>query len=57
MTNSQTCEVPTLGKDKMDIVYRLYISDNVEHWKIFQDDSQVERFMNILGEFDDIKLD
>jgi hypothetical protein len=57
MTNSQTCEVPTLGKDKMDIVYRLYIPDNVEHWKIFQDDSQVERFMNNLEEFEDLKLD
>jgi len=31
--------------------------DNVQHWKVFEDDDEVNRFLQVIDEFSEMKID
>ena len=37
----------------MEVIFRPYVPDNVENWQVFDDDTQVIRFLNNIGDFQD----
>jgi len=40
----------------MEIIFRPSIHDNMEHWKVFNDDAQILRFMENNKEFSDLQV-
>ena len=40
----------------MEVLFRPSIPDNLEHWKVFEDDDQIIRFMENSREFTDSQL-
>ena len=44
-------------KYQIEVRHRPSIPDNVHHWQVFEDDEQISRFMEMSGEFNNIKLD
>ena len=49
----------TVGKRKykVDIVNRPSIRDNTKYWRVFEDDMQIKRFLELSGEFVNIQID
>jgi hypothetical protein len=47
----QPCESPLQNLCKMEIIFIPSIPDNLEHWKAFEDDNQILRFMENSREF------
>jgi ribonuclease HI len=45
VSNLQPCEGPLHDQCKMEVLFRPSIPDNLEHWKVFEDDDQIIRFM------------
>jgi hypothetical protein len=41
------------GNVKVEVIFRRSVSDNVDHWQIFDDDKQVIKFLNNIQEFSD----
>jgi len=41
---------------KMEVIFRPSVPDDVEHWQVFNEDSQVVRFLNKLEEFEDLNI-
>jgi hypothetical protein len=52
-------KVPLLPmiKNDVDIRYRPLVLDNVKHWKVFEDDSELERFLQSVDEFSALHID
>jgi ribonuclease HI len=44
-------------KNDVDIRYRPWVPDNVKHWKVFEDDSELERFLKSVDEFSAVHID
>jgi hypothetical protein len=44
-------------KNDVDIRYRPSVPDNVKHWKVFEDDSKLERFLQSVDEFLALHID
>jgi ribonuclease HI len=44
-------------KNDVDIRYRPSVPDNVKHWKVFEDDSKLERFLQSVDEFSALHID
>ena len=42
---------------QIEVRYRSSIPDNVDHWKFFEDDEQINRFLQRFDEFENIKID
>jgi hypothetical protein len=42
---------------QIEVRHRASTPDNVHHWQVFDDDEQISRFMEMSGEFSNIKLD
>ena len=42
---------------KMEVRHKPTNPNNVHHWKVFDDDEHISRFMEMSGEFSNIKLD
>ena len=42
---------------QIEVRNRASILDNVDHWKVFEDDKQIRKFMEMSGEFEGINLD
>ena len=42
---------------KIEVKHIPAILDNVHHWWVFDDDGQINKFMEMSGEFNNIKLD
>jgi hypothetical protein len=40
-----------LDSGELEIIFRPYVPNNVEHWQVFDDDAQIIRFINQLQEF------
>ena len=38
------------------VKHRPTIPDNVDHWQVFDDDQQISRFMEMSGEFENVKI-
>jgi len=39
------------------VKYRSSITDNVKHWKVFKDDIEIKKFLEIVDEFFDFHID
>jgi ribonuclease HI len=52
-------EVPALPADrsKVEIRYRPSVPDNVKHWKVFEDDSEIEKFLQSIDDFSASHID
>jgi len=37
--------------------YRPSLPDNVQHWKVFEDDDEVKRFLQVIDEFFEMQID
>jgi ribonuclease HI len=49
--------LPPMTKNDVDIRYRPSMPDNVKHWKVFEDDSELERFLQSVDEFSVLHID
>ena len=47
---------PKLRYD-VDVKYRPSIPDNVKHWKVFEDDLEIKRFLETVDEFSALHID
>jgi ribonuclease HI len=52
----QPCEGPLHDMCRMEVLFRPSIPDNLEHWKVFEDDDQMIRFMENNKEFTDTQV-
>ena len=44
-----------VGDCPLEIKFRPYVPDNVEHWQVFKDDEQILKFINNIDEFSNFK--
>lgn len=44
-------------KIKMEVIFRPSVPDNSEHWRVFDDEKQVIRFLDNLDEFEIFRID
>ena len=42
---------------QIEVRYRPSIPNNVDHWQVFEDDEHINRFLQISGEFENLKID
>jgi ribonuclease HI len=49
--------LPPMVEHDVDIRYRPLVPDNVKHWKVFEDDSELERFLQSVDEFSMFHID
>ena len=42
---------------EIQVKYRPSLPDNVEFWKVFEDDAELTRFLNVIDEFADLEID
>jgi hypothetical protein len=47
---------PKLRYD-VEVKYRPSIPDNVKHWKVFEDDLEIKRFLEAVDEFSALHID
>jgi hypothetical protein len=52
-------EVPLLPmmKINVEIRYRPSVPDNVKHWKVFEDDLEIKKFLQSVDEFSALHID
>jgi hypothetical protein len=52
-------EVPALPTvvSEVEIKYRLTVLDNVKHWKVFEDDQEIEKFLQSVDDFSALHID
>ena len=52
-------EAPALLADrsKVEIRYRPSVLDNVKHWKVFEDDQEIEKFLQSIDDFSALHID
>jgi ribonuclease HI len=58
-TSASNFKVPLPPKFRYDVEvkYRPSIPDNVKHWKVFEDDLEVKRFLETVEEFSEMHID
>jgi len=39
------------------VKYRPSLPDNVKYWKVFEDDDEVNRFLQVIDEFSEMQID
>ena len=44
------------GDGKLEINFRPWVLDNMEHWQVFQDDEQILRFIHNVQEFSNFNV-
>jgi hypothetical protein len=42
---------------KVEVKYRPAVPDNMKHWKIFENDKHIERFLKMENEFENLSID
>jgi len=42
---------------EVQIKYRSSFPDNVLHWRVFEDDDEINRFLQVIDEFSEMKID
>jgi ribonuclease HI len=59
VVSASNFKIPLTPKLKYDVEvkYRPSIPDNVKHWKVFEDDFKIKRFMEIVEEFSNLHID
>ena len=53
----QPCENLIKGESKLEIIFIPAVPDNIEHWQVFHDDSQIINFLNNINEFAECDID
>jgi hypothetical protein len=58
-TSASNFKVPLLSKFRYDVEvkYRPSIPNNVKHWKVFEDDLEIKKFLEIVEEFSEMHID
>jgi hypothetical protein len=49
--------LPPKLKYNVEVKYRPSIPDNVKHWKVFEDDIEIKRFLETMEEFSTLHID
>lgn len=49
--------LPPKLKYDVEVKYRPSIPDNVKHWKVFEDDLEIKRFLETMDEFSTLHID
>jgi ribonuclease HI len=49
--------LPPMEKNDVEIKYRPSVPDNVKHWKVFEDDLEIERFLQSIDDFSALHID
>ena len=42
---------------EVQMKYRPSLPDNVQHWKVFEDDDEVNRFLQVIDEYSEMQID
>jgi ribonuclease HI len=42
---------------EIQVKYRPSLPDNIKYWKVFEDDDELNRFLQVVGEFSDMHVD
>jgi ribonuclease HI len=52
-------EAPALPTDgsRVEIRYRPSVPDNVKHWRVFEDDQEIEKFLQSIDDFSALQID
>ena len=52
-------QVPEHPKEHFQIKvnYKPSIQDNVDHWQVYENDDHINRFLQMSGEFENLKID
>jgi ribonuclease HI len=52
-------EAPALPADRSEVKirYRPSVPDNVKHWKVFEDDQEIEKFLQLVDDFSALHID
>jgi hypothetical protein len=58
-TSASVFKIPIFPNIKYEIEFkhRPTVPDNIKYWKVFEDDKQVERFLQMSDEFANINID
>ena len=58
-TSASNFKVPLPPKFRYDVEvkFRPSIPDNVKHWKVFEDDLEIKRFLETVKEFSEMHID
>jgi ribonuclease HI len=49
--------LPPMVENDVEIKYRSSVPDNVKHWKVFEDDLEIEQFLQSVDEFSALHID
>jgi hypothetical protein len=49
--------LPPKIKYEVEIRYRPYFLDNIKHWKVFEDDLEIEKCLQVVDEFSALHID
>jgi hypothetical protein len=44
-------------KYHIEVIHRPYVPNNIQHWKVFEDDEQIRKFLEAVGEFSETHID
>lgn len=52
-------QIPENPKEKyqIEVRHKPSIPDNVDHWKVFENDEHINRFLQMSGEFENLTID
>jgi ribonuclease HI len=58
-TSASVFKIPIFPNRKyeIEVKHRPTVPDNIKHWQVFEDDKQVERFLQMSDEFTNINID
>jgi ribonuclease HI len=58
-TSASVYKIPIFPNKKyeIEVKHRPTVPDNIKYWQVFEDDKQVERFLQMSDEFDNINID
>jgi hypothetical protein len=48
---------PPKLKYYVEVMYRPFIPENVKHWKVFENDLEIKRFLETVDEFSNLHID
>ena len=49
--------LPPKLRNDVEVKYRPSIPENVKHWKVFEDDLEINRFLETIEEFSEMHID
>jgi hypothetical protein len=58
-TSTSVFKIPIFPNKKYEIEFkhRLAVPDNIKYWQVFEDDKQVERFLQMSDKFANVNID